>query len=77
VVGDVEPQAVLTLAKEHFGPLKRRDIPPPKPRPEVPQYGSKRVSFSTENARIPYLVMAYKAPVLNDVAVGQVQEGEL
>ena len=39
VVGDVQPQAVLALAKEHFGPLKARAIVPPKSRPEVPQKG--------------------------------------
>lgn len=64
VVGDVDAQAVLALAKEHFGLIKARTIAPPKPRPEVPQRGIKRVSFSSDKARIPFLVMGYKAPVL-------------
>lgn len=77
VVGDVQPEAVLALAKEHFGVLKRRDIPPPKPRPEVTQQGTKRVNFSSNKARIPYLVMAFKSPVMNDVAAGKVDEWEI
>jgi zinc protease len=64
VVGDVEPKAVLALAKTHFGPLAARDIAPPKARPEVVQKGLKRVNFASDKARIPYLVMGYKAPVL-------------
>lgn len=66
VVGDVDPEAVHTLAKKYFGPLKPSDIKRTKSRPEVPQSGTKRISFKSDKARIPYLVMGYKAPVLND-----------
>ncbi len=78
VVGDVDPQTVLAAAKKHFGPLKARVIEPPKPRPEVAQTGVKRVQFESDQARIPYLVMAYKAPVLTQaVAGGEVEEWEV
>lgn len=66
VVGDVQPDAVHRLAVKHFGDLAPRDIAPPKHRPEVPQHGTKRVHFSSDKARIPFLVLGYKAPVLLD-----------
>ena len=64
VVGDVEPDAVLALAREHFGPLKPSDIPPPRSRPEVAQVGRKQIEILSEKARLPYLVMAWKTPAL-------------
>jgi zinc protease len=66
VVGDVEPEKVYELAKKHFGPIPVRDAPPTKPRPEVPQYGTKRIEFRSNKARVPFLIMGYKAPVLLD-----------
>lgn len=78
VVGDVKPETVLALAKEHFGSLPRRAIAPPKPRPEVPQQGPKRVEFTSDKAKIPYLVMGYKAPVLTQAAAeGGTEEWEI
>jgi len=64
VVGDVDPQAVLALARKHFGAIPARAIEPPRARPEVPQRGTKRIAFSSDKARVPYLVMGFKAPVL-------------
>lgn len=64
VVGDVEPDAVLALARKHFGPLATSDIPPPRYRPEVPQLGQKRIEVLSAKVTVPYLVMAYKAPAL-------------
>ncbi len=64
VVGDVQADAVLALARQHFGPLAASDIPPPRPRPEVPQLGQKRLEIHSAKARLPYLVMAFKAPAL-------------
>lgn len=63
VAGDVEPQAVLALAKQHFGSLKPSKITPPHPRPEVEQFGIKRITVKLP-AKLPYLVMGYKVPVL-------------
>jgi zinc protease len=64
VVGDVDPQAVHALAQRHFGPLAASDITPPKPRPEVAQSGTKRVTVKSATAQVPLLLMAYKAPAL-------------
>ena len=68
VVGDVQPEAVLALAKRYFGPLAASDIAPPKARPEIEQNGTKRVVLNSAKARVPFLVMAYKAPVLAQVS---------
>ncbi len=64
VVGDVQPEEVYALARKYFGPLKRGSAAPPAARPEVSQYGSKRVTVQRP-AEVPQLMMAYKAPALN------------
>ena len=63
VVGDVDPQAVLALAKKHFGPLKPEVLEPPKPRIEPEQVGKRRITVRRP-AKVPYMVMGYKTPVL-------------
>ncbi len=67
VVGDVEAQAVLALAKQHFGQLKPSELTPPLSRPEVEQFGIKRLTVKRP-AKLPYLAMGYKVPVLNTIA---------
>jgi len=63
VVGDVDPDAVLALAKQHFGPLRPETINPPKPRIEPPQQGRRNVVVEAP-AEVPYTLLGYKAPVL-------------
>jgi len=63
VVGDVEPEAVLVLAKKYFGSLKPEEIIPPKPRLEPPQKGKRYITVQAP-AEVPYTIMGYKAPVL-------------
>ena len=63
VVGDVDPEAVHVLAQKHFGPLEPSEIVPPKPRPEITQQGTRRLTVRLP-AELPYLVMGYKVPVL-------------
>ena len=72
VVGDVDPQAVLALAEQHFGPLPSRPIAPPMPRPEVPQYGEKRLTLYDEKVREPLLMLAFKTPVMSMVGAAGV-----
>lgn len=67
VVGDVEPDEVYRLAKKYFGPLKPSEIPQLKPRSEIPQLGMHRLEVHVPRTRVPYLLMGYKAPVLNTV----------
>ena len=71
VVGDVQPDAVYALAKKHFGPLVASEIAPPKNRPEIVQNGTKRVVLNNDKARVPYLVMGYKVPVLAQAMRGE------
>jgi zinc protease len=65
VVGDVEPAAVLELAKKHFAPLPPSSLPALKARQEVEQAGERRMTVKLP-AKLPYLAMAYKAPALKD-----------
>jgi zinc protease len=64
VVGDVEPQNVLTLAKQYFGPLKPRELTPPIARPEIEQLGIKRLVVK-KPAKLPHLIMGYHVPSMN------------
>ncbi len=68
VVGDVDPDEVIALAKKHFGPLKPEQIPTPKPRTEPAQRGVKRFTVKVP-ARQPYLVLGYKTPVVGKAEV--------
>lgn len=79
VVGDVQPARILALATEHFGDVPRIAIEPPRPRLEVPQRGEKRVTVASDKARLPYLLMGYKAPGLTQVGQesGAVEEWEI
>lgn len=63
VSGDVEPGQIYQWAKKYFGPLKPSLIDPPKPRREVEQMGERRITVKVP-AKVPYLLMGYKAPVM-------------
>ena len=65
VAGDVNADAVLALAKQYFGPLERKPLPARKPQAEPVQVGIKRLNVKAP-AKLPYLIMAYHAPVLRD-----------
>jgi zinc protease len=67
VVGDVDPEAVRALAQKHFGPIPAAEVRPAKPRPEVEQAGLRRVVVEAP-AKLPYLVLGYKAPTVKDAA---------
>jgi zinc protease len=64
VVGDVVATEVYNLAKKHFGKLSRVALPAQKKRPEVAQKGLKRVSVLSDKARVPFVILSYKAPSL-------------
>ena len=63
VVGDVEPQAVLKLAQEHYGKIAAKPLPPRKVPVEAEQRGIKRLTVKAP-AQLPYLLMGYHTPVL-------------
>ncbi len=64
VVGDVDPDAVFTLAKQWFGPLKGEAVLRLKPLREPPQRGTVRTRVRAP-AKQPYLLLGYKVPVVN------------
>lgn len=63
VVGDVKAQDVLKLAKQYFDPLKAHALPARKPQVEPEQKGERRVIVKAQ-AKLPYVLMGYHAPVL-------------
>jgi zinc protease len=63
VVGDVDPQQVLALAKRYFGTLPSRQLPVQKLIPEIAQRGERRVTVKAP-AELPYVLLGYKVPVL-------------
>jgi zinc protease len=63
VVGDVQPKAVFELAEKYFGPLKPSDLKATKPQAEVEQLGVRKMTVKLP-AKLPYLLMGYKVPVL-------------
>ena len=66
VVGDVEPAAVFALAERYFGGIKMKALPERKPQHEPAQRGIRRISVKAP-AELPSLLMAYRAPVLQDI----------
>jgi zinc protease len=76
VAGDVKAEDVFQLAKQYFGQLPTSMIPELKPRHEARQYGTQRLTVELP-AKLPYLIMGYKAPILTPEIVGTEQEQEL
>ncbi|MBI4937429.1 MAG: insulinase family protein [Nitrosomonadales bacterium] len=67
VAGDVKAAEVFALAQRHYGVIPARKLPARKYSSEPPQLGTKRLVVKAP-AKLPYLVMAYHAPVLRDPA---------
>ena len=66
VAGDVDPNAVLEMAKLHYGPLKPSESVTPRIRPsEPPQLAERRVRYADERVAEPYVIRTYLAPERN------------
>jgi zinc protease len=65
VVGDVKAAEVVKLAKQHFGKLKAKKLPPRKPQVEPPQMGERRLTVKAPG-KLPYLAMGFHTPTLVD-----------
>ncbi len=65
VAGDVKADEVIAMARRHFGVIPARALPVRKPQDEPAQVGEKRIVVKAP-AKVPYLLMAWHAPVLQD-----------
>lgn len=66
VAGDVKPDEVLALAKEHYGPVPPSDRITPRVRPtEPPQLAERRLVLEDERVAQPYVIRTYLAPERN------------
>lgn len=66
VVGDVEPAAVLALAKKHYGGIKAHAVPTRKPRPEPEQRGLRRIEVKAP-AEQALVSLAFRVPQMSDL----------
>ncbi|MDH5765282.1 MAG: insulinase family protein [Gammaproteobacteria bacterium] len=66
VAGDVKASTVFELAEKYFGDFESSKIPVVKSRIEVEQQGERRIKIKAP-AKVPYLMMGYKVPVLKTV----------
>ncbi len=66
VVGDVKPDEIFSLAEKHYGKIPAREIEPLKSRLEPQQVGERRIEVKAV-AKLPYILIGYKTPVLNTV----------
>lgn len=66
VVGDVDHAAVFQQAQKYYGGIKAHPLPQRRPQTEPAQEGIRRVWVKAP-AKLPYLVMAWKAPHLTQV----------
>lgn len=63
VVGDVEPQQVLSLAKQYYGAYQPEKIEATKPQTEIEQEGLRRIELKG-NTQVPSLQMGFHVPSL-------------
>jgi len=66
VAGDVQATEVFKLAEQYFGAIPKQAIKALKPQTEMEQVGVRRMTVKVP-AKVPYILMAYKAPSLNTV----------
>ena len=66
VAGDVKASDVFALAEKYFAGLKSSTIKPIKPRAELEQHGERKTTIKLP-AKLPYILMGYKVPVLNSI----------
>jgi zinc protease len=63
VAGDVDPQDVLALAREYYGPIPANADLPDRARPtEPPQRAERRITYVDPRVSQPYIVRSYLAP---------------
>ncbi|HID00842.1 MAG TPA: insulinase family protein [Piscirickettsiaceae bacterium] len=63
VVGDVQADEVVALAKQYYGAFKAETIRPPKPQKEQRQQGERRLTLKAA-VEVPTVVMGFHVPSL-------------
>lgn len=66
VVGDIKVDEVFSLAEKYFADIEKSVIIPVKPKIEVEQVGNRKTTIKLP-AKLPYILMGYKVPVLNTI----------
>ncbi len=75
VVGDVEPEAVYSMAKKYFGEYKSNPLPIVKARTEVEQIGPRNITLKLP-AKLANLRMGFKTPAMISAKQGKVPAWE-
>lgn len=65
VVGDVEPEEVIALAKKYYGPLKSTVVEHPQQHKVAKQTATKRITVSAP-ANVPYVILGFHVPAVVD-----------
>lgn len=65
IVGDVTAEEVMKLARQNFGRLARKELPPRRIPEEPPQFGPQHLTVRAP-AELPYVLMSYRTPALRD-----------
>ena len=66
VVGDIKPDEVFLLAEKYFSEIKTSELKAVKPQAEIQQQGIRKTTIKLP-AKLPYILMGYKVPVLNSI----------
>ena len=66
VVGDIKVDEVFSLAEKYFADIEKSVIIAVKPKVEVEQLGNRKTTIKLP-AKLPYIIMGYKVPVLNTI----------
>lgn len=78
VAGDVEPQEVLTLAKQTYGLIERGPDLPPRARPHEPEHDTSRtVTLSDPRVSVPSLRKLWVVPSYNTGGSGEAEALDL
>ncbi|MBK0400926.1 insulinase family protein [Limibaculum sp. M0105] len=70
VAGDVNPEAVLELAKTHYGSIAPSNNPPDARPQEPPQLAARRLEMRDARVRQPYVMRQYLVPTYEAEAPG-------
>jgi len=65
VVGDVDPDEVITMAKKYYGPIKSSKVEAPQKFKVAKQTATKRITVKAP-ANLPYIILGFHVPAVAD-----------